>query len=204
MSFIILSTGRAGSGYIARLLTESGINTGHEISYNLNGYSGKQFEGESSWLALPFVEEGVYPPNTNIYHQVRNPLQVIGSLVNGEMQQHKDYLEFQYEHCPPHDHERSDYLEYCARYVLEWNERIEALTSVRWQVEAVNFNTVFNIAFREGIALNKGRVVMALSGTSKTTNKHPNTQSIDWTDIKTDTVRTALQEQSKRYGYLTE
>lgn len=199
MSFVILSTGRAGSGYVAKLLTESGIPTGHEASYNLSGYSKTSLVGESSWLALPFVEEGVYPADTKFYHQTRHPLKVIGSLVNGEMQKHRDYLDFQTNYLPVGPDE--DYLNYSARFVFEWNKRIEKITKVRWRVEDIDFNTIQMIAFSEGISLNRPEVVVALKATSKATNKHPNVQSIDWKDIKDINLRNRLKRQAKKYGY---
>lgn len=199
MSFIILSTGRAGSGYVAKLLTNAGIPTGHEVTYNLSGYNPSKLIGESSWLALPFVEEGVYNPETSIYHQVRHPLKVIGSLVNGEMQKYKEYLDFQTRYIPMNEGE--SYLEYCARFVYEWNERIEKITPIRWRVESVDMNTLQMISFNEGIALDRNKATMALLGVSKKTNKHPNTSRIKWSDISNEFYRNALKEQAVRYGY---
>lgn len=199
MSFIILSTGRAGSGYVSKLLTEAGIPTGHEASYNLAGYRRTKLMGESSWLALPFVEEGVYSPETTFYHQVRHPLKVIGSLVNGEMQRYKEYLEFQYNYLPMGSD--ASYLDYSARFVYEWNNRIEQITKVRWRVEDIDFNTIQMIAYNEGLTLDRPRVVVALSSTSKTTNKHPNVQDIEWDDIQNTDLRNKLKKQAKKYGY---
>lgn len=199
MSFIILSTGRAGSGYIAKLLTNAGISTGHEITYNLSGYNPSNYIGESSWLALPFVEEGVYNPNTNIYHQVRHPLKVIGSLVNGEMQKYKDYFNYQTEHLPIRDDE--DYLEYSIRFVYEWNRRIEKVTPICWRVESVDMNTLQMISFNEGIALDRNKATMALLGVSKTTNKHPKAKKLTWSDLPDTFYKERLLEQTKEYGY---
>ncbi len=199
MSFIILSTGRAGSGYISKLLTEAGIPTGHEVSYNLSGYRGKEFEGESSWLALPYVEEGIYPPDCTFYHQVRNPLYVIGSLINGEMQKYKEYLDFQEQYLPRNDDE--DYLEYCARFVYEWNNRIEKITSIRWRVEDVDMNTLQTIAFSSGLKLDRDKATIALLGVSKKTNKHPNTKMVKLKDISDPVLRANLKDQAERYGY---
>lgn len=199
LSFIILSTGRSGSGYTAKVLTNAGIPTGHEISYNLQGNTKTDFIGESSWLALPYVEEGVYPSGTILYHQTRHPLKTIGSLINGEMYKHSAYLQFQTNALPMLGSE--NYLDYCARFVLEWNNRIERLTKIRWQVESFDFNTVQMIAFNQGIELDRDRAAMALMGTSKTTNKHPNTVDVKWEDISNAAVRRELKKQAKRYKY---
>lgn len=199
MSFIILSTGRSGSGYTAKVLTNAGIPTGHEISYNLEGNTRTDFMGESSWLALPYVEEGVYPSGTTLYHQTRHPLKTIGSLINGEMYKYSAYLEFQTSAVPMLGSE--NYLDYSARFVLEWNKRIEKLTKIRWAVESFDFNTIQMIAFNQGVELDGDKAALALMGTSKTTNKHPNTVDVQWRDISNVNVRRALKRQALKYGY---
>lgn len=74
----IVGTGRSGSGYISKALTACGFPTGHEEWYNPFHVHAEGLMADSSWCALaPEFEEVVR--NTTVWHQVRNPFNVIAS-----------------------------------------------------------------------------------------------------------------------------
>lgn len=78
----IVGTGRSGSGYIAKVLTEAGFPCGHEEWYNPFGIHREGLFADSSWCALaPEFEDTVR--NTEVWHQIRNPFDVIASHMKG-------------------------------------------------------------------------------------------------------------------------
>jgi hypothetical protein len=80
--FLITGCARSGTGYTASLFSELGVPCGHEAVFTpySTGFEGwGTAQGESSWLAVPFVEQ--LPAGTVVLHQVRHPAAVIGSLL---------------------------------------------------------------------------------------------------------------------------
>ncbi len=76
------ATCRRGSRYIARLLTEAGIECDHERVFSPAGYRPCfGVRGESSWFAAPYSSEyeGI------VLHQVREPLATVASLASRQM-----------------------------------------------------------------------------------------------------------------------
>ncbi len=98
-SFIITGCARSGTAYTAKLLTAAGVPCTHEEVFSLHaaerltaGHAGGVHsatfknvgeelgrKGESSWLAAPLLDK--LPKDIIIFHQLRNPLHVIRSLM---------------------------------------------------------------------------------------------------------------------------
>ena len=94
MKAIITGTGRCGTGYMAKVFTESGVKCGHEMCFRTSGYSNRGgWEADSSWMAigsLPWDEV----PVILVY---RNPTDVVNSLVEiGFFDENPDPLHLPY------------------------------------------------------------------------------------------------------------
>jgi hypothetical protein len=80
LEFIIVGTGRCGTGYMSRLVTSAGKSCGHESIFNPE-FKGSLYKtylaGDSSWLAVPYLH--LVADTTKIIHIVRNPLNVFRS-----------------------------------------------------------------------------------------------------------------------------
>ncbi len=85
LGFVITGTGRSGTGYCAAVLRAVGVDCGHERIFrpgngSVGCMSALRTEGDASWLAVEYLpalkHEGV-----TIIHVVRNPLDVVSSLV---------------------------------------------------------------------------------------------------------------------------
>lgn len=79
--FVVTGCGRSGTSYAATVLTAAGIPCGHEELFHPRVRSLPDFgtrRGDASWLAAPFVSK--LPDGTVVLHQVRDPVQVIGSF----------------------------------------------------------------------------------------------------------------------------
>lgn len=92
--FLIVGTGRCGTGWASRFMDKIGYFCGHEAAYNpltlreveagivpqprwIDG-----MEGDSSWLAVPYIEGFLNDnPDNAVVHLVRNPVDVFQSLL---------------------------------------------------------------------------------------------------------------------------
>lgn len=81
---VIIGTGRSGTGYMSRVVTEATghATCGHEAWFRAIGDPEPGFDVDSSWLALPAMEVGIwFGPAV---HVVRHPVACVGSLLRTE------------------------------------------------------------------------------------------------------------------------
>lgn len=78
---MIVGTGRHGSGYIARLLTASGVPCGHEQWWNPYAAKIPGLAADSSWIGGAHLRHY----HGNVALLTRNPLDVVTSLVAAPM-----------------------------------------------------------------------------------------------------------------------
>ena len=81
LKFLVVGTLRCGMAYTAQVLNRMGIACGHRWVYTpdrVRRYPEIAIVGDASPLAAPFAKEF----NGLVLHQVRHPLEVIGSLVD--------------------------------------------------------------------------------------------------------------------------
>lgn len=152
--FLIVGTGRCGTVYMAKLLTEMGIPCGHERIFGYEGLeeahkvlakggdnsivsrrSNLQSPGlthhltaESSFMAVPFMREPCLS-KTKVIHVVRNPIKVIFSFVNGLEyfmwgKREKTKYEKFMTKYCPRIDETDDYCSRAIRYYLDWNKLV--------------------------------------------------------------------------------
>lgn len=83
-SAVIIGTGRSGTGYMSRLITEATghATCGHEGWFAELGDRTPGLDVDSSWLALPAIEAGTWAGP--IVHVVRNPVACVASLLRTE------------------------------------------------------------------------------------------------------------------------
>lgn len=101
----IIGTGRSGTGYMSRLLTECthrGGLCGHEGWWCALGERTLGLDIDASWLALPDIEAGAW--DGPVVHVVRDPVAVVKSLLRTEFFGaivDTAYPQFALEHCTP-------------------------------------------------------------------------------------------------------
>jgi hypothetical protein len=84
--FVVTGCARSATTYTARLLTDAGCTCTHEGVFgpHTKGFSAwGTAQGDSSWLAVPFLEE--LPEETVVIHQVREPRKAVDALVRFQM-----------------------------------------------------------------------------------------------------------------------
>lgn len=201
----ILSTGRAGSRYIAELLTQAGLPCGHERYYGVTDARMGGMLAESSYLALPRVEKGHF--SGTCVHQVRDPLAVISSFMNGQMEKNVNVSRAHFQQMNKRDGRRKrpmsrdEWLLYTVRYVTDWNARCARLAKFTYRVEDVDAALIHHLGELAGLTLKPAVVAHALGEVSRTTNKHPQGPSYNWDDLPDDASTHALREHARRWGY---
>lgn len=153
LKFIVTGTGRCGTVYAAKLLTELGIPCGHESIFNENGINKEpklsycsthsilenkkleswvdtnQIIADSSYLAVPFLQNSEIK-NIPIIHIIRNPLKVISSFVqslnyfNNESPGNDPWQNVIYNTLPELSGISTQIEKACYFYV-NWNKKIE-------------------------------------------------------------------------------
>ena len=123
-NFVVCGAARSGTGYTSMALTALGHRCGHEMVFDPFKHVPQfdDLQGDSSWLALPYLDD--LPDGAVIFHQVRDPLEVIRSLVGIRMlTAPSSHLDFIAEHAPEVI-DQPDEISRCMAYWVVWNRRI--------------------------------------------------------------------------------
>lgn len=152
LKYLVAGTGRCGTVFCAKLLTECGINCGHEAIFDWRGLShacnvikgrfdiktsdcsygdwfdsSKTVEAESSYMAVPYLNNSMLR-NIKVIHVVRHPLKVISSF-SKDINFFSSEIPGKYENfIIRHIHnikKINDPLSKICYYYLEWNKLIE-------------------------------------------------------------------------------
>ncbi len=145
--FVVVGTGRCGTVYFAKLLSEVGLPCGHERLFGPAGLQGalnfnahnsdvaahsglhtyNYYVAESSYMAVPYLDHKILQSAT-VIHAVRNPIKVILSFHNKLQYWHSSQLNkwesFIASHLPD-IHNAGSPLDKCCYYVTRWNRLIE-------------------------------------------------------------------------------
>lgn len=200
LRFIVVGTGRCGTGYISQILTRMGIPCGHEWVYSPHPRRNPHIEilGDSSAQAVPFVPDF----DGFVFHQVRNPLQVIGSFIGFNL--FKDYRwhgpdgEFMAQHF----HFTGDELGDAMRYYVEWNQRCERQDRYfRYKVEDIDRAMLRRMADLIGVRVEDSAIDQALREVPTNCNTRHNAQPLTWDDLPDGPLKDDLIAISRRYGY---
>lgn len=195
--FVVAQVGHTGSGYTAALFTAAGIPTGHEAWFNPLGERDPAVVGDSSWCAHLELErfDGL------VFHQVREPLLVLRSLLDEGIGTDWDtpYTRLRHQIIGGSS---DDPLTDAMRCWVVMNGRAEKFSILRWRVEDIDDDVVFEVAETIGWRLDPEQVAAAVAATSKTTNKHHIPKpDLGWDDLPRGPWLTRLLEQAARYGY---
>ena len=198
-SFAIVGTGRSGSGFISKALRAAGIDCGHEEWWGPTPQRGRPgLQGDSSWLAVPELDVFDGP----VLHQVRDPLDVVRSLVGIRMfsdNAHGAFRWFMFAHQPGLT---GDDVADAMRWYVEWNRRCEAHAVLRYRVEDVDAALLVDVARAAGHALELDVAAAAVDAVGNGFNGRRRAD-LGWDDLPVGPLRDELAETAERYGYAT-
>lgn len=193
----ICSTGRSGSGFIAKVLQAYGISAGHESYFCFSWRDPQSVEIDSSWLATDQLDdyEGV------VFHQVRHPLKVLTSLMhtypNGQRNAEK-YFPFR-ERMMPY---RTGDLQRDFMAMIWWmNNEIEKYRQGFYRIEDFNVFHIKSICDHAGFGWDRVKANTAIKSVSSDYNKHHDNDYLTWDDLPDCEETEKLRQQAVRYGY---
>jgi len=151
LKYLVVGTGRCGTGYISKSFDKIGIPCGHEEIFSLTrvkridnlrvkeNLNKSKKEAESSWLAVPWLDNYVIiPEDCKIIHITRHPKDTIESLLDTGMLSRYDnkYTQFAFRNMPRMRPEYDPIIN-CAIWYVWWNRKIENTTRnvIRHKVE---------------------------------------------------------------------
>ena len=138
--FVVTGTGRSGTGFVSKVLSTAGVPCHHEKVFTPAGEDWGWRRGDSSWLAVPFLDgfDGF------VLHVLRDPLAVVNSMVGilfFEDELPDDvalligpYQAFAREHAPE-VFELGDPVERAVAWWVVWNERVAPFADAWVRVE---------------------------------------------------------------------
>lgn len=195
--FVIVSTGRCGSGYIARVLSEAGLTCGHESWWNLHGGQRQDLVGDSSWLAVGHLDdyEGA------IYEQVANPLLVLSRLQD----------ELDVSHSGPYATYRrdtagielsGDRLLDCIRAYNAYMNIINTYERYTWRLEdQITEDLIVWLAYQHGYEIDEVDAVNAINRVPTNYNSRPNYIELTPDDLPDCPETEEFLEIALEYGY---
>jgi hypothetical protein len=211
----VLVTGcaRSGTGYLAALLSELGLECGHERVFAPRTVRGStptwpaDVRAESSWLAAPFLSK--LPQGTAVVHLVRHPLAVMRSNMRiGFFSAPSEYLEHATAHLPVL--RQGQPIECAARYWTGWNELIErearraGLQLLRIRLERLDERGVRELCGALELGVTPARARAALQQVPADTNtrgRRGQDHLVRLDDLSDRTLRLAIEEAAQRFGY---
>jgi hypothetical protein len=200
--FVIVGTGRSGTGYISEVLTKAGIRTGHEGWWNPDGRRKSRLVGDASWLAVFQLDEY----RGKVFHQVRDPIKVISSLAS------VDFATARREE--PWAAYRSGYIgglsddpvSDAMRAVDVWIAKISGMAERTWRLEDVDERLLHEISARIGRSLNPRRVRRAMADVGSDVNSKVGrskvTLELDWDDLPNGPLKDRVLIHAESFGYL--
>jgi hypothetical protein len=201
LRFLLVGTSRSGLGYAAQVLNRAGIACGHGWVYSPAGvrrYPEVEIVGDAAPLAAPHAGDftGL------VFHQVRHPLKVIGSLVGsaplGNPLTHGPEGHFLARHFVSH----GDPLDDAMRYYVNWNTRCERHNGyLRYQIEDLGPRLILRIADLISRPVDAAAVAQAFAAVPSDFNTRYSARRLSWSDLPEGPSRTALERLSARYGY---
>ena len=205
-NFVVCGAGRSGTGYMSKALSALGHPCGHEAVFGplMRTAQFGALQGDSSWLALPYLDD--LPSNAVIFHQVRNPLQVVRSLVGIRMlSSPSPYLDFIAEHAPEVI-DQPDEIARCMAYWVVWNRRIARHADgtrpyVRYRVEDLEPAVFSQFAGLLGSAQPVETVAHRLQAIPNNYNARRRDESVTMATLPDGTLKDEMLEVAAALGY---
>lgn len=192
--FVIVGTGRSGTRYISEVLTASGIRCGHEQWWGLGGRS-MRLDGDASWLAT-FQLDGYHG---RVFHQVRDPMKVIRSLVGLDLSsRQRDRRWTQYRALVMGGLSNDPVLD-AMRIVDMWVTESERVAERTWRVEDVDAELISEIAEAIG---KQATPQVNIPHNLNTRTDIKQVVDLDWGGLPNNALKNRIMDHAARHGYV--
>lgn len=195
--FLVTGCARSGMVYTKRVLMRSGLKK-QGLIRNRHWIVSPSMAVGYKTLGRKAPEDVVFE---HIFHQVRNPLDVIASLYTNYKNTDGIFWQFVRKHVPEIKADDPLVVQ-CAKYWYYWNLRCEKMAEYRYRIEDIEASAK-QFQKRLGVALNE-EFMSKLS----TSYHHwwPIEEPCTWEMLKREVppdVFYGIQKMAKRYGYST-
>lgn len=203
---LIIGCARGGTTYMGRLLGLCGLKIGHE-------HIGE--DGCVAWQGVFDVHYSDWWPRfpenrikfKHIFHQIRNPLGVIGSYYDKTIHDHPGKRWWRHSwvyvcDCVPEININEPLLVRCAKYWYYWNLAAEKRASWTYRIEDIE-KALPEMSARLGIYLNPANIGRVPKNTN---TSHRKTFVATWAMLEKEldpTLLANIKALAKRYGYRT-
>lgn len=138
MKLLVTGTGRCGTGFMAKVLSEAGFPCTHEGVYRFHGPVVDSYPpAESSWMAVPYLDR-VSAPVVLVF---RHPAAVVRSLLGTKFfETPGPYRDFAFQHEP--DLAQMTYINAAWTWWLRWNLRALPHATAVVEVDNVDWGRI--------------------------------------------------------------
>lgn len=202
--FVIVGTGRSGSTYISRLLTNSGIPCGGESWWNpkmrrddRGRWDHRPIVGDSSCCALG---QGLDGYEGMVFHQIRHPLDVIRSYTRAPVVE--PHLSIFQKLIP--DADPTDVLGFAMRFWLASAETAELYTNGGWwRLDQIAPSLIYQIGSLIKVPVDRRDVARAFRETPVNSHSYDQHDQMTWDRLAEhdDKLTGQIQEVAGRYGF---
>lgn len=224
--FVITGCGRSGTTFTWRLLNRLGIRASHEEYFRPSVYAhvspysfirwlyATDTKGEVSGLAPPLLAHiaeycPVISSEFTIYHQVRNPVAVIASLM-GLRNFHPEHqqsllVKYNFRFVPSMD-TRDDPIISCMKYWLHWNRLVPSM-AIRFQAESLiewagAWELVSGMVGSESPGITEEECQYAVDDLGDRVHSLARDPSVSWRRLPdAGGLKEAIFHQAREYGY---
>lgn len=200
-TFVIVGTGRSGTGYIAQLLNECGLRVGHEDWWRLDTRSvpGRlRLDGDVSWPATFQLDDY----QGTVLHQTRDPIRVMnshyldlttghrrGKMVRRYRSQWVDLT--------------GDPLTDVMLIYVSWFREAERHAEWTYAVETIDPEILAEVCWTgAGELVSEETTDAAIIRIWGATNQHADQQELTWGDLPDCDLKAEAQDIAAEYGYL--
>lgn len=197
--FVIVGTGRSGTGFIASLLSAGGVKTGHEGWWNPTGRRDLMLEGDASWCAAFELDDY----RGRAFHQIRDPLLTLRSFASTEVAPHRRANPW-YEYRSRFVNFTGDPIVDAVLAVERWLTQSEKVAEWTWRLEDVTAEHVVRIGNRVGLRVRVDAVEKAIPNAHRNAKAKEKleTFAFEWDDLPDLPETDRLREAAARYEYL--
>lgn len=221
LSFVVTGCARSGTAFASRLMSILGLPCEHEKVFSRRAVTSGSLDlsqperdrwGESSCMAAPVLDR--LPRGAVVFHQVRNPVKVVRSLMGWNMflRPYNAFSEFTLQHLPEISPDEPR-LRQCMKYWTGWNRLVERmgrydhLVYERYRLEDLSrleTGTLQRVAGLLGHAREADacrRTLEAVPTNYNTRRRHPGDPAVKWSSLPDGEVKDQMRELARSYGY---
>ena len=203
--FLVTGCPRSGTKYTTTLFRHLGVHVEHEKVFGVGEALGRRphrwrvFEGDVSWLAVPFLPLHGEDEDVVVLHQLRHPLEFVRSVVGfGFLSDERADLAFPQvvRRHAPEVYEPATQPERGATMWKVWNARAEPHADITYRLEDLDADLLLELCRMIELPVTEEQVAFAIEELPKNINRRVRDESVPW-----EAIEPIVGEAAAHYGY---